>query len=101
MNIYSTSDESRHFLIWLSKKKINSFILEAPRCPNSAALYLRKGTLGSIHCLFKAASLATLNKQMPSSFATYDALSLVNHKAKLHLVWLHIVDICSALVNSW
>ena len=60
-----------------------------------------KGTPGFIHCLFMAASLATLNKQMPSSFATYDALSLVNHKAKLHLVWLHIVDICSALVNSW
>ena len=55
-----------------------------------------KGTPGFIHCLFKAASLATLNKQMSSSFATYDALSLVNDKAKLYLVLLHIVDICSA-----
>ena len=34
-------------------------------------------------------ALATLNKQMLSSLATYDDLSLVIHKAKLHLVWLH------------
>ena len=64
-------------------------------------IIVKKGTPGFIHCLFKAASLATLNKQMPSSFATYDALSLVNQKVKLHLVWLHIGDICLALVNSW
>ena len=30
-----------------------------------------KGTQGFIHCLFKAASLATLNKQILSSLATY------------------------------
>ena len=36
-----------------------------------------KGTQGFTHCLFKAVSLAMLNKQMQSHFATYDALSLV------------------------
>jgi hypothetical protein len=51
--------------------------------------------------LFKVASLATLNKQMLSSLATYDALSLVNHKAQLHLVWVKMVDICTALINTW
>ena len=39
-----------------------------------------KGTPHFIHCLFKVLSLATLNKQMLSSLATYNALSLVNHK---------------------
>ena len=45
-----------------------------------------KGTQGFPRCLFKAVSLATLNKQMFSSLATYDALSLplVHHKAQLH-----------------
>ena len=61
----------------------------------------RKGTTGFIHCMFKVASLAMLNKQMLSSLATYDALSLVNHKAQLHLVWVNMVDICTALINSW
>ena len=60
-----------------------------------------KATPGFIHCSFKVASLATLNKQMISSLATFDALSLVNHKAQLHLVWVHMVDICTALINSW
>ena len=62
---------------------------------------LAKTTPGFIHCSFKVASLAMLNKQMLSSLATYDALSLVNHKAQLHLVWFHMVDICTALINSW
>ena len=60
-----------------------------------------KGTPGFMHCLFKVASLATLNKQMLSSLATNDHWSLVNHKARLHLVWVHMVDICTALINSW
>ena len=34
-----------------------------------------KGTQGFIPCLFKAVSLAILNKRMLSSFASYDALS--------------------------
>jgi hypothetical protein len=59
-----------------------------------------KGTPGFIHCSVKVASLATLNKQMLSSLATYDALCLVNYKAQLHLVWVHMVDICTALINS-
>ena len=42
-----------------------------------------------------------LNKQMLSSLATYDALSLVHHKARLYLAWVHIVDMCTALVNCW
>ena len=40
-----------------------------------------KGTQGFIHCLFKAASLAMRNKQMLSSLATFEALSLVITKA--------------------
>ena len=60
-----------------------------------------KGTQGFICCSFKVAFSATLNKQIMSSLATYDALSLVNHRAHLHLIWLHIVDIFTALVNSW
>ena len=59
-----------------------------------------KGTQGFIHCSFKVASLAMLNKQMLSSLATYDALSLVNHKARLHLVWVHMAYICTALING-
>ena len=43
---------------------------------------LQKGTPGFIHGSFKVASLARLNKQMLSSLATCDALSLVNHKAR-------------------
>ena len=65
------------------------------------SLTITKGTPGFIHCVFKVASLVTLNKQMLSSLATYDASSLVNHKGRLHLVWLHMVDICTALKNSW
>ena len=60
-----------------------------------------KGTPGFIHCSFKVASLPTLNKQMLSYLATYDALPLVNHKVQLHLVWVHMIDICTALINSW
>ena len=63
--------------------------------------FVNKGTQGFIHCSFKVASLATLNKQMLSSLATHDDLSLANHKAQLHLVWVHMVDICTALINSW
>ena len=59
-----------------------------------------KGTQGFIHCSFKVASLATLNKQMLSSVATYDALSLVNHKARLNLVWVQMVYMCTALING-
>jgi hypothetical protein len=59
-----------------------------------------KGTQGFIHCSFKVASLTTLNKQMLSSLARYDALSLVNHKAWLHLVCVHMVYICRALING-
>ena len=59
-----------------------------------------KGTQGFIHCSFKVASLATLNKQMPSSLATYDAWSLVNHKARLNLVLVHMVYICTALIDG-
>ena len=61
---------------------------------------ISEGTQGFICCLFKAAFLAMLNKQMLSSIATYNALSLVHHKAQLCLVWLHIVDLFTALVNS-
>ena len=59
-----------------------------------------KGTQGSIHCSFKVASLTTLNKQMLSTLATYDALSLVNHKAQLHLAWVPMVYICTTLING-
>ena len=59
-----------------------------------------KGTQGFIHCSFKVASLATLNKQMLSSLATYDPLSLVNYKARLHLVWVHMVYVCTTLING-
>ena len=61
---------------------------------------LLKGTPGFIHCLFQDALLAMLNKQTLSSSATYHALSLVHHKAWFYLVWVHIVDMCTALVNS-
>ena len=61
---------------------------------------LPKGTEGFISGSFKAAFLATLNKNL-SSLATYDDLSLVSHKAQLHLFWLHIVDVFTALANSW
>ena len=44
-----------------------------------------KGTQGFVCLSFKATSLATLNKQMLSYLATYDALSLFNHTAELHL----------------
>ena len=62
---------------------------------------LDKGTQGFIHCSFKDDLLAMLNKQMLSYLATYDALSLVHHKARLYLTLVHIVDMCTALVNSW
>ena len=58
--------------------------------------YLIKKDKGFIHCAFKAACLATLNKQMLSSLATYDALSLVITKPSF--IWF---DICTALVNRW
>jgi hypothetical protein len=45
--------------------------------------------------------LATLNRQMLSSLETCDAFSLVIHKAQLNVVWVHMVDICTALKNSW
>ena len=48
-----------------------------------------------------AVSVATLNKQMVPSLATYDALSLGNHKAQPNFVWLYIVDIFAAMVNIW
>ena len=38
---------------------------------------------------------------MVPSLATYDALSLGNHKAQPNLVWLYIVDIFTAMVNIW
>ena len=60
-----------------------------------------KGTQGFIHCSFRDDLLAMLNEQILSSLATYDALSLVHHKARLYLAWVHIVDMCTALVNSW
>ena len=44
---------------------------------NSDKTHKLKGTQDFIHCLFKAVSLATQNKQMLSPFATYDTLSLV------------------------
>ena len=66
---------------------------------NSVKIFQRD--IRFIHCLFKVASLVTLNKQMLSSLETYDAFSLVNHKAQLNLVWVHMVDICTALKNSW
>ena len=48
-----------------------------------------EGTQCFIHCLFKVASLATINKQMMSSLATYEALSLVITKPSyIYLVWL-------------
>ena len=58
-----------------------------------------KGTQGFPRCLFKAVSLATLNKQMFSSLATHDALSFVHHKAQLHLVCSISVKIGATLIN--
>ena len=51
--------------------------------------YFFKGTQGFPCCLFKAVYLGMPNKQIFSSLATYDALTLVHHKAQLHLVWLY------------
>ena len=58
------------------------------------------GTQGFINCLFKAASLATLNKRMLSALATHDALSLVI--TKLNFIWFGstTVDKCATLENS-
>ena len=52
-------------------------------------LLLTKGTQGFIHCSFKAASLATVNKQMLSCFSNTWCFVIGYHKAQLHLVWLH------------
>ena len=71
------------------------------KLPEGLSTVLQKGTQGFICCLFKAVFSATFNKQMLSSLAKYDALSLVNHKDQLHLVWLRIVDTFTASVNSW
>ena len=60
-----------------------------------------KGTQGFIHCLFKAASLATINKQMLSSLATYEALSLVITKPSFIWFGSASVDISTLLENSW
>ena len=54
-----------------------------------------KGTQGFICCSFKAVSLATLNKQMLSPFATYDALSLVITKPSFIWFGSKSVDICN------
>ena len=59
-----------------------------------------KGTQGFIHCLFKAASLATLNKRMLPAFATHDALSLVITKPNFIWFGSTTVDICATLENS-
>ena len=59
-----------------------------------------KGTQGFIHCLFKAASLATINKQMLSSLATYEALSLVITKPSFIWFGSEIVHISTLLENS-
>ena len=64
-------------------------------------LWFPKGTQGFIRCLFNAASSATLNKQMLSSLATYDALSLVITNPSFIWFGSRSVDICTALVNSW
>ena len=91
-------DSNRLKPVGRQREYIMHKVLQAIRKPT---INMGKGTPGSIHCQFKVASLATLNKQMLSSLATYDALSLVNHKAQLNLVWVHMVDICPALINSW
>ena len=44
-----------------------------------------KETQGFIHCSFKAASLAPLNKQILSALATHDAWSLVITKP--NFIW--------------
>ena len=62
--------------------------------------FLTKGTQGFIHCSFKDDLLAMLNKQMLFSLATYDALSWGHHKVRLYLAWVHIVDMCTALVTA-
>ena len=62
---------------------------------------LHEGTQSFIRCLFKAVSLAMLNKQMLSPFATYDALSLVITKPSFIWFGSTSVDICTALVNRW
>jgi hypothetical protein len=66
----------------------------------SRTLVLTKGQ-GFICCLVKAALSATLSKQLLSHLATYDPLSLVNHKAQPNSVWIYIVDIFTALIDSW
>ena len=60
-----------------------------------------KGTPGFIHCSFKVASLATLNKQMLSSLATYNALSLVITKPSFIWFGSTSVEIVAVLVNKW
>ena len=60
-----------------------------------------KGIQGFICCSFKAVSLATLNKQMLSPFAAYDALSLVITKHSFIWFGSTSVDKCTALVNRW
>ena len=64
-----------------------------------------KGTQGFIHYSFKVASLAMIgletNKQMVSSLATYETLSLVITKPRF--IWFESasVDISTLLENSW
>ena len=89
------------FKIFITKLLLQNFCYKILLQNPSYKIWVAKGTLGFIHCLFKVASLATVNKQMPSSLAVYDALSLVYHKAWLYLFWVHLVDICTALKNSW
>ena len=71
----------------LLSAEIKKLPLDEFKTTLSKKLKPTKGTQGFIHCSFKVASLTTPNKQMLSSLATYDALSSVNHKAQLHLVW--------------
>ena len=62
--------------------------------------FKKKGTQSFIHCSFKAASLATLNKKMLSALATHDALSLVITKPNFIWFGSTTVDICATLENS-
>ena len=60
---------------------------------------MEKGTQDFIHCCFKAAIIAALNKPMLSSLTTYHALSLVITKPSF--IWLGStsIDIRAAFVN--
>ena len=85
-NVFFIYSNLYHIKEWFVRSPtVGTYTLIVQMCAKSRVGYLpqeactigHKGTKGFIWCLFKAVSLAMLNKQILSPCATDDALSLV------------------------